>query len=276
MPKSKFMQSSFVSGELSPLLKGRVDLDQYYQGMETAENVLIVPQGGLKRRAGTQHVDTAEKIIKPFIFSGVGQLFTFNVTSGLPIVGSTYTNNSSTFTIISFTGSSLPYTVEAERTVGTNDPTASGTLVKTVSTPNLVYSAFTTFTATMPRGGTVANINDFNPATVGLTTTNIGVLGTTGQTGADAEYIVAAYNILGTTNLGKFVDVKNIKLSGTGSGVFKIQASVDNVSWFTALNMTVTAVEQSVRIRLSDNFDYKYFRIVRVGDTGDLGTLKFS
>ena len=67
MAKSKFLQSSFVSGELSPLLKGRVDLDQYYQGMETAENVLIVPQGGLKRRAGTQHVDTAENIIAPFI-----------------------------------------------------------------------------------------------------------------------------------------------------------------------------------------------------------------
>jgi len=274
MPKSKFMQSSFVSGELSPLLKGRVDLDQYYQGMETAENVLIVPQGGLKRRAGTQHVDVAEKIIKPFIFVGVGQLFSFNITAGLPVVGSTYTNNSSTFTVISFTGSGLPYTVYAERTVGTNNPTANGTLVKTVSTPNLVYSAFTTFTSTMPRGGTVANINDFNPATVGLTTTNIGVLGTTGQTGANAEYIVAAYNILGTTNLGKFVDVKNIKLSGTGSGVFKIQASTDNVSWGTFLSMTVTAVEQSVRIRLLDDFDYKYFRIVRVGDTGDLGTLK--
>ena len=96
MPKSKFMQSSFVSGELSPLLKGRVDLDQYYQGMETAENVLIVPQGGLKRRAGTQHVDTAENILVPFIFSGLGQLFTFTVTTGLPIVGATYTNNSST------------------------------------------------------------------------------------------------------------------------------------------------------------------------------------
>jgi len=270
MPKSKFMQSSFVSGELSPLLKGRVDLDQYYQGMETAENVLIVPQGGLKRRAGTQHVDVAEKIIKPFISAGVGQLFSFNITAGLPLVGSTYTNNSSTFTIISYTGSGLPYTVYAERTVGTNDPTASGTLVKTVSTSNLVYSAFTTFTGTMPEGGTAANINDFNPATVGLTTTNIGVLGT----GANADYVVAFYNIAGTVNLGKFVDVKNIQLSGTGSGVFKIQASVDNVSWFTALSMTVTAEEQSVRIRLSDNFDYKYFRIVRVGDTGDLGTLK--
>lgn len=274
MPKSKFMQSSFVSGELSPLLKGRVDLDQYYQGMETAENVLIVPQGGLKRRAGTQHVDVAEKIIKPFIFSGLGQLFTFTVTSGLPIVGATYTNNSSTFTVLSFTGSGLPYTVYAERTVGTNDPTASGTLTKTVSTPNLVYSAFTTFTSSMPRGGTVANINDFNRATVGLTTTNIGVLGTTGQTGADAEYIVALYNVLGTTDRGRFIDVKDIKLSGTGSGEFKVQISGDGVSWTTKETLTVTEVEQSYRIRLSDAFVGQYYRIVRTGDTGDLGTLK--
>ena len=61
MAKSKFLQSSFVSGELSPLLKGRVDLEQYYQGVATAENVLIVPQGGLKRRAGSEHVAVALK-----------------------------------------------------------------------------------------------------------------------------------------------------------------------------------------------------------------------
>ena len=270
MAKSKFLQSSFVSGELSPLLKGRVDLEQYYQGTQTAENVLIVPQGGLKRRAGTQHVDVAEKIFKPFRSAGLEQQFSFVVTVGLPLVGSTYTNNSSTFTVTSYTGSSLPYTVYADRTVGTNDPTASGTLVKTVSTPNLVYTSFQTFVVTMPEGGTAANINDFNPATVGLTTTNIGVNGT----GANPDYVVAFYNIAGTVDLGKIVDVKNIQLSGTGSGVFKIQASVDNVSWSTGLSMTVTEEAQSFRIRLSDNFDYKYFRIVRTGDTGDLGTLK--
>ena len=270
MAKSKFLQSSFVSGELSPLLKGRVDLDQYYQGMETAENVLIVPQGGLKRRAGTQHVDTAENIIAPFIFSGLGKLFTFTVTTGLPIVGATYTNNSSTFTVLSFTGSGLPYTVYAERTVGTNDPTASGTLTKTVSTPNLVYSAFTTFTSSMPRGGTVANINDFDRTTVGLTTTNIGVLGT----GSNSDYVVALYNVLGTTDRGRFIDVKDIKLSGTGSGEFKVQISGDGVSWTTKETLTVTEVEKSYRIRLSDTFVGQYYRIVRTGDTGDLGTLK--
>ena len=58
MAKTRFLQSSFVSGELSPLLKGRVDLNQYYQGVQTAKNLVIVPQGGMKRRPGTQYVQT--------------------------------------------------------------------------------------------------------------------------------------------------------------------------------------------------------------------------
>ena len=57
MPKSQFQQTSFASGELSPLLKGRTDLDQYYQGAQQAEGVVIVPQGGVKRRPGLEHID---------------------------------------------------------------------------------------------------------------------------------------------------------------------------------------------------------------------------
>tara|TARA_R110002167_G_scaffold366255_1_gene594027 strand:- start:15 stop:2588 length:2574 start_codon:yes stop_codon:yes gene_type:complete len=53
MPKSQFLQSSFASGELSPLITGRTDLEQYYKGGQKAENVVIVPQGGIKRRPGT-------------------------------------------------------------------------------------------------------------------------------------------------------------------------------------------------------------------------------
>ena len=58
MPKSQFQQTSFASGELSPLLLGRTDLDQYYKGAQTAENVVIVPQGGVKRRPGTQFIES--------------------------------------------------------------------------------------------------------------------------------------------------------------------------------------------------------------------------
>ena len=57
MAKSNFVQNKFVSGELSPNIKARTDLDQYYQGMETAENVVTTPQGGVKRRMGSEFVD---------------------------------------------------------------------------------------------------------------------------------------------------------------------------------------------------------------------------
>ena len=64
MPKSQFQQTSFASGELSPLLKGRTDLDQYYQGAQQAEGVVIVPQGGVKRRPGLEHIT---EVLNPLV-----------------------------------------------------------------------------------------------------------------------------------------------------------------------------------------------------------------
>ena len=151
-----------MSGELSPLIKGRVDIDQYYNGMQTAENVVIVPQGGLKRRPGTQHVATAEKIFTPF-------------------VGTSFIS--------------------------------------------------------LPNGGTAANINDFDSSTVSVTTQNIGIVGTSGN----GDYVVALYDLSSDSNRGKFIEVKDIKLSGTGTGVFLLQVSSDNVSYSTKRTITVTS-----------------------------------
>ena len=64
MPKSQFQQTSFASGELSPLLKGRTDLEQYYQGAQQAEGVVIVPQGGVKRRPGLEHI---AEVLNPLV-----------------------------------------------------------------------------------------------------------------------------------------------------------------------------------------------------------------
>lgn len=58
MAKSRFIQNNFVSGELSPFLRGRTDINQYYQGLQKAENVVLVPQGGVKRRPGTEYIGT--------------------------------------------------------------------------------------------------------------------------------------------------------------------------------------------------------------------------
>lgn len=61
--------TNFASGELSPNLNGRVDIQQYYQGAAKIENFEIVPTGGIKRRPGTQRIATlsGQSRIIPFI-----------------------------------------------------------------------------------------------------------------------------------------------------------------------------------------------------------------
>ena len=56
MAKSRFIQNSCLSGELSTLMYGNISLQQYYNGLSKAENVVIVPQGGVKRRGGLKMV----------------------------------------------------------------------------------------------------------------------------------------------------------------------------------------------------------------------------
>lgn len=50
------IQSNFSTGELDPLLRARVDMQQYTNALAKATNVLIQPQGGLRRRPGTKHI----------------------------------------------------------------------------------------------------------------------------------------------------------------------------------------------------------------------------
>jgi len=49
-------QTNFTSGELDPKLRARIELGQYFNGMEKATNVVVQPQGGVKRREGTRFI----------------------------------------------------------------------------------------------------------------------------------------------------------------------------------------------------------------------------
>jgi hypothetical protein len=49
-------QTNFSTGELDPLLRGRVDLQQYNNALAKATNVIVQPQGGVKRRPGCRHI----------------------------------------------------------------------------------------------------------------------------------------------------------------------------------------------------------------------------
>lgn len=75
MPRTEYLFSSFVGGELSPsLLQARVDLEKYFDGLEVCENFIVRPLGGVIRRPGTRYVATVKDPTRsvrlvPFQFS---------------------------------------------------------------------------------------------------------------------------------------------------------------------------------------------------------------
>lgn len=50
------IQTNFSVGEVDPLIRGRIDLTQYYSALQKATNVTIIPQGGVRRRPGLRYV----------------------------------------------------------------------------------------------------------------------------------------------------------------------------------------------------------------------------
>lgn len=75
-------QLSFASGELSPSLYARTDINRYENGLRTCRNMVVMRQGGVTGRPGTQYVGTAlnggnQVRLVPFIFNetGLGQSY---------------------------------------------------------------------------------------------------------------------------------------------------------------------------------------------------------
>ena len=56
MPRGSPIQNQFTRGEMSPLMTGRNDLEQYYQGAKTMVNCLPLSHGGAVGRPGTMFV----------------------------------------------------------------------------------------------------------------------------------------------------------------------------------------------------------------------------
>lgn len=56
MPKVSPLQSTFIGGEYSPLIYGRVDSDRYKEGLAACVNYIPIIQGPITRRPGTKYV----------------------------------------------------------------------------------------------------------------------------------------------------------------------------------------------------------------------------
>jgi hypothetical protein len=82
------IQTNFSVGETDPLIRGRIDLAQYYSALQKATNVTIIPQGGVRRRPGLRYITELPNtiaddgvVLAPFEFS-VNDSYMFAIISG--------------------------------------------------------------------------------------------------------------------------------------------------------------------------------------------------
>jgi hypothetical protein len=59
------IQTNFTAGEFDPLLRARIDLEQYRAAAKTLTNVVCLPQGAVERRPGLQYIDTIPSAASP-------------------------------------------------------------------------------------------------------------------------------------------------------------------------------------------------------------------
>lgn len=65
MSSTRIFKQAFVSGELSPELYGRVDIDRYASGVAKARNFIILPHGPAMNRPGFRFINEVKDSTKP-------------------------------------------------------------------------------------------------------------------------------------------------------------------------------------------------------------------
>ena len=74
---ANLLVTALNAGELSPYLDARVDVEKYRSGCRTLENMVVLPYGGVYRRAGTEYLGEAKNADRQCRLIG----FNFSVTT---------------------------------------------------------------------------------------------------------------------------------------------------------------------------------------------------
>lgn len=64
MARANTIQTNFTAGEISPILRGRVDISRYQNGAARLKNFIVKPQGGIFARPGTIFIKEAKDSTK--------------------------------------------------------------------------------------------------------------------------------------------------------------------------------------------------------------------
>lgn len=147
MPGIVLFQTNFSTGELDPLLRSRTDLEQYQNALESAKNVVVQPQGGVRRRPGLKflHHFTSNPPFRliPFEYSvedsymlalGSGRIYVFKdrvLQTNINGSGNDYITATA---INAVTGSELSYTQAVDTLIFTHKDMSPKRLVRNSDT----------------------------------------------------------------------------------------------------------------------------------------------
>lgn len=106
MPRSNQFKTNFTAGELDPLLRARTDIRGYANGAEKVRNMLLLPQGGARRRPGLEFLEEIPRKISR-ITSGV----TITAPNGGTTGNANDDNRASTLDTVNNVGTTNPYVV---------------------------------------------------------------------------------------------------------------------------------------------------------------------
>ena len=112
---------NFTAGEISPQLRGRVDIDAYRHAASTMRNFQPLQYGGVRRRFGTERMrgtfDTATRSrLLPFVL-GVGQAYVIELSNLIVMAHLMGENVAPTYTNSSLWSAVTPYTTAQLREV---------------------------------------------------------------------------------------------------------------------------------------------------------------
>ena len=102
MPRFQFAQTSFSSGQVSPKLHARTDINEFVQGAEEMKNFLPYPNGGASYRPGNWIKNNGVSLGDPDVSLIGAHIIPFSFPMGEAIIYIQYTSNASaipTFTI---------------------------------------------------------------------------------------------------------------------------------------------------------------------------------
>ena len=290
------IQTNFASGALDPLLRARIDLQQYYNALETAENVFCLPQGGIKRRDGLKFIFQLPSganpqdgvALIPFEFSAA-DTYMFCVTAGRiyvfrnqALVTNINSSGNDFITASSITGAMLDklrFAQSADTMILVHEDLPPQKLVRGADHDEWTLSALTftnapkhafTITTTNPPGSITPNASiESIKLTASSSIFHDGQTGTAQAGGSDT--ITLDSGALATNDI---YNGSTIRITGgTGSGQKRVisdyvgssKVATVSVAWTTQPDSTSTfAVESHVGQFIQVTKSYGRMRIVNV------------